>query len=84
MGLEQQKSFNKDPLIIIQKPLALIAAGLPIDESDRAKCGRAMQDWIEHDAAPFREYVQTHPEVKLDPNDEEGLKHLIEEIRTLH
>ena len=85
MGLESHRhEAIKDPMIAIQKPLALIAAGLPVDETDKAKRNHAMQEWLEHDAAPFREYVETHPDVHLDPSDLEGMRHLIEEIRTLH
>jgi hypothetical protein len=89
MGLESghnesSREIVKDPIIALQKPLALIAAGLSIDEMDKTKRNHAMKEWIEHDAAPFREYVEMHPEIHLDPNDLEGMKHLIEEIRTLH
>ena len=85
MGLESPRhEAVKDPMIAIQKPLALIAADLPVDEADKAKRNHAMQEWLEHEAVPFRHYVEMHPDVHLDPNYLEGMKHLIEEIRTLH
>lgn len=84
MGLERQRNADKDPRISIQKPLALLAAGFSPEESDREKRNRAMQEWVEHYAQPFREYVDTHPDIKLDPSDTEGMQHLLEEIRTLH
>ncbi len=82
MGLESGRNEQpKDPRILVQVALAQMAFG-----ADDHK--KAMAQWLaggeESLATHFREYVESHPDEQIHPEDPNEMRELLEKIRTYH
>lgn len=55
------------------------------DMSDAMERNKMAMEWIATYAAPYREYVETHPDF-IDPTDEAALHQLLDRIKeeTIH
>ena len=76
---------GKDPNIIIQGLLALLAAGFDLSELGKENQRKALMRWIDSgDAARFRKYVDTHSGIKMNPLDSVGMQKILKKMQTYH